>query len=280
MKKVKNKSAIFLLIIISLGAIVMIYPLAWMVASSFKPEFMIFRDKSLIIRDFTVEHYIRGWRGVAGTTFLHYLLNTFKVVVPVVLGTLLSCSMVGFAMARLEFRFKSIVYALIFLTMMLPMHSTLIPRYIMFRNFGWINTYLPLTVPSFFAIQGFFCYLFIQFMRGIPGELDKAATIDGCGPIMVYIRIVSPLSVPAYLTAALFSFIWTYDDFFSQLVYIARPTAFTVSLALRQYIEALEMSAFGVLFAMSTLSLIPIFILFISFQKYLVEGIATTGMKG
>ena len=160
------------------------------------------------------------------------------------------------------------------------MHATLIPRYIMFRNFGWINTYLPLTVPSFFAVQGFFNYLFIQFMRGIPNELDKAATIDGCRPIMIYFRIIIPLSVPAFLTAGLFSFIWTYDDFFSQLVYIGNPTAFTGSLALRQYTEALEMSAFGVLFAMSTLSLIPIFVLFISFQKYLDEGIATTGMKG
>jgi len=280
MKKTKKRWSIIMFIVVCLGAVVMIYPLAWMVVSSFKPEFLIFRDKSLLIREFTVEHYIRGWRGVAGTTFPNYLLNTFKVVIPVVLGTLLSCSMVGYAMARLDFRFKGLVYVLIFLTMMLPMHSTLIPRYIMFRNFGWLNTYLPLTVPSFFAIQGFFCYLFIQFMRGIPKELDKAATIDGCGPIMIYIRIISPLSVPAYLTGALFSFIWTYDDFFSQLVYIARPTSFTVALALRQYIEALELSAFGVLFAMSTLSLIPIFVLFISFQKYLVEGIATTGMKG
>ena len=280
MKKAKKKWPLVMFIFISLGSLVMIYPLVWMAASSFKPELLIFRDKSLFIREFTVEHYIRGWLGVSGTTFPHYLLNTFKVVIPVVAGTLLSSSMVGFAMARLQFRLKNLVYALIFLSMMLPMHSTLIPRYIMFKNFGWMDTYLPLTVPSFFAVQGFFCYLFIQFMRGIPGELDKAATIDGCGPIAIYIRVISPLSVPAYLTAALFSFIWTYDDFFSQLVYINNPTGFTIALALRQYIEGLEMSAFGVLFAMSTLSLIPVFILFISFQRYLVEGIATTGMKG
>jgi multiple sugar transport system permease protein len=117
-------------------------------------------------------------------------------------------------------------------------------------------------------------------MRGIPGELDQAARIDGCSPISIYIRIITPLSLPAYLTAALFSFIWTYDDFFSQLVYINKPTSFTIALALRQYTEALEMSAFGVLFSMSTLSLIPIAVLFVCFQKYLVEGIATTGLKG
>ena len=280
MKKANKTWSIILFVLVSLGAVVMIYPLLWMVASSFKPELLIFRDKSLLIREFTVANYIRGWRGVGGTGFMGYLANTLKIVIPVVVGTLISCSMVGFAVARLQFPFKKLVYVFIFLTMMLPFHSTLIPRYIMFRNFGWVGTFLPLTVPSFFAIQGFFCYLFIQFMRGIPNELDKAATIDGCGPLGIYFRIVVPLSVPAFLTSALFSFIWTYDDFFSQLIYISNPTSFTISLALRQYIEAFELSAFGVLFAMSTLSLIPIFILFISFQKYLVEGIATTGMKG
>jgi multiple sugar transport system permease protein len=280
MMKRKKTYSIIMFIVICLGAVIMIYPLLWMVASSFKPELMIFKDKSLLVREFTVEHYIRGWRGVSGTTFPDYFFNTLSVVIPVVAGVLLSCSMVGFAMARLQFPFKNLVYALIFLAMMLPLHSTLIPRYIMFKNFGWMDTYLPLTVPSFFATQGFFCYLFIQFMRGIPGELDQAARIDGCGPISIYVRIITPLSLPAYLTAALFSFIWTYDDFFSQLVYINKPTGFTIALALRQYIEALEMSAFGVLFAMSTLSLIPIAVLFICFQKYLVEGIATTGLKG
>lgn len=263
-----------------LGAVIMIYPLLWMAASSFKPERMIFLDKGLIIRDFTLEHYVRGLAGVAGTTFWNYMINTLKVVLPVVLGNLLSCSMVGYAMARLKFPYKNLVYTLIFLTMMLPFHATLIPRYIMFRNFGWLETYLPLTVPNFFAVQGFFCYLFIQFMRGIPPELDQAATVDGCGPITIYLRIISPLAVPAYLTAAIFSFIWTYDDFFTQLIYISKPSRFTIALALRQYVEALELSAFGVLFAMSLLSLIPIFVLFISCQKYLVEGIATTGLKG
>ena len=271
---------IIMLIVTLLGAVIMLYPLLWMIASSFKPEVMIFRDKSLIIRDFTLENYIRGLGGVAGTTFFDYLMNTLKVVIPVVVGNLISCSMVGYAVARMKFPCKNLVYILIFLTMMLPMHATLIPRYIMFQNFGWMDTYLPLIVPNFFAVQGFFCYLFIQFMRGIPHDLDEAATVDGCGPIMIYFRIITPLAVPAYLTAAIFSFIWTYDDFFSQLIYINNPTKFTIALALRQYIEALELSAFGVLFAMSTLSLIPVFILFISCQKYLVEGIATTGMKG
>lgn len=264
----------------SLGALLMLYPLVWMVVSSFKPEAMIFADKSLIIKEFTLDNYIRGLQGVAGTSFIDYMINSLEVVIPVVIGNMISCSMVGYAVARLTFPFKKIVFPAIMLTMMLPIHATLIPRYIMFRNLEWIDTYLPLTVPSFFAIQGFFCYLFIQFMRGIPKELDQAATVDGCGPITIYLRIIMPLSIPVFITAAIFSFIWTYDDFFSQLIYINNPTKFTIALSLRQYTEAFELSAFGILFAMSALSLIPIFVFFISCQKYLVEGIATTGLKG
>ncbi len=278
--KSKNMYKLFTTILMSLGALIMLYPLAWMVVSSFKPEAMIFKDKSLIIKAFTLENYVRGLKGVAGTGFIDYIVNSLKVVIPVVIGTLFSCSFVGYAVARLTFPFRKLVFPVILLTMMLPIHATLIPRYIMFRNLNWIDTYLPLIVPSFFAIQGFFCYLFIEFMRGIPKELDQAATVDGCGPITIYFRIIMPLSVPVFITAAIFSFMWTYDDFFSQLIYINNPTKFTIALSLRQYTEAFELSAFGVLFAMSTLSLIPIFILFITCQKYLVEGIATTGLKG
>ncbi len=271
---------LFTTIIMALGAVIMLYPLVWMLVSSFKPEALIFKDKSLIITEFTLENYIRGLKGVAGTSFFDYMINSLKVVIPVVIGNLISCSFVGYAVSRLSFPFKKFVFPVILLTMMLPIHATLIPRYLMFQNLKWIDTYLPLTVPSFFAIQGFFCYLFIQFMRGIPKDLDQAATVDGCGPITIFFRIIMPLSVPVFITAAIFSFIWTFDDFFSQLIYINNPTKFTVALSLRQYTEAFELSAFGVLFAMSTLSLIPIFIFFISCQKYLVEGIATTGLKG
>ena len=274
------KYKIIMFIVMVLGAVFMIYPLLWMVSRSFTPELLIFQSQSLFIPEFTLENYVRGLRGVAGTTFFRYLGNSFSVVLPVVVGTLFSSSLVGFAVARLDFPGKKIVYTLIFLTMMIPIHAVLIPRYIMFHAFGLLDTYLPLTLPSFFGVQGFFCYLFIQFMRGIPRELDEAATVDGCGPISIYLRIICPLTVPAFLTSAIFAFIWTYDDFFSHLIYISNPTRMTLALALRQYIDAFEMSAFGVLFAVSTLSLIPVFLLFVSCQKYLVEGIATTGMKG
>jgi len=258
----------------------MLYPLLWMIASSFKPEMLIFKDKSLIIREFTLENYIRGFKGVAGVTFWDYMRNTFEVVIPVVIGTVLSSAMAGYAFARLKFVGIRVFYVIMFMMLMLPMHAMLIPRFLLFHRFGWINTYLPLIVPTFFATGSFFVFLFAQFIRGIPKEIDQAATVDGCNPIQTFIRITLPLSMPAILTAAIFSFIWTYDDFFSQLIYINSPSLFTIALALRQYTDAFERSAYGVLFAMSAVSLVPLFLFFIFCQRYLVQGIATTGIKG
>ncbi len=269
-----------LFLLVCLGAVVSLYPLLWMVASSFKPEKLIFADKSLLIRQFTLQNYIKGFKGVGGNTYLDYLRNTFILVVPVVFANLLSCSMTGYAFARLQFFGKRVFFVLMLLTMMLPMHASLIPRYILFNKLGWINTFKPMIVPHFLAIGSFFVFLFVQFMRGIPRELDHAATVDGCSPIAIYWKIVLPLSVPALLTTAIFTFIWTYDDFFSQLIYLNDPRKFTIALALRQYVEAYELSAFGTLFAMSTVSLIPVMVFFVSCQKYLVQGIVTTGLKG
>ena len=148
----ENVYKVLVFILVLLGALIMIYPLIWMIVSSFKPELLIFKDKSLIIREFTLENYTRGFEGVGGVSFLEYMLNSMKVVIPVIIGNLISCSMVGYAVARLEFSFKKAVIPVILITMMLPVHATLVPRYMMFRVFGWLNTYLPLTVPSFFAM--------------------------------------------------------------------------------------------------------------------------------
>jgi multiple sugar transport system permease protein len=280
MVRTNRLTQVVLFVFVCAGAVVSLYPLLWMVASSFKPEKLIFADKSLLIRQFTLENYIKGFKGIGGNTYLDYLRNTFVLVIPVVFANLLSCSMTGYAFARLRFFGKRVFFVLMLLTMMLPMHASLIPRYILFNKLGWINTFKPMIVPHFLAIGSFFVFLFVQFMRGIPRELDHAATVDGCDPIAIYWRIILPLSLPALLTTAIFTFIWTYDDFFSQLIYLNDPRKFTIALALRQYVEAYELSAFGTLFAMSAISLLPVMIFFISCQKYLVQGIVTTGLKG
>jgi multiple sugar transport system permease protein len=165
-------------------------------------------------------------------------------------------------------------------TMMLPSHVTTIPRYVLFNRFGWINTFLPFVVPKMLATDAFFIFLLVQFIRGLPKELDESAVIDGCGKFTIYLRILMPLTVPALITTVLFTFLWTWDDFFNQLLYLTRPELFTVPLGLRLFLDSSGISSWGSLFAMSVLSLVPCFILFFSLQKYFVRGIATTGIKG
>jgi multiple sugar transport system permease protein len=262
------------------GACLTLFPLWWLLVSSFTVEGVIFRQSGLWPTQFALDNYILGWRGISGITFGRYFGNSFLVVSLCIIGTLISSSMAAFAFARIEFDLKHIFFAVMLATLMLPFHVTLIPRYIMFFKFGWVDSFLPLTVPSFFAVNAFFVFLMVQFMRGIPAELDHAAKVDGCGPIQVYLFIILPLAMPALVTAAIFTFIWTWNDFFSQLIYLSNPLRYTIALALRAFQDATSASSFGQMFAMSILSLVPILIFFISAQRLLIEGIATTGFKG
>ncbi len=188
--------------------------------------------------------------------------------------------MAAYAFSKLEFRGKNILFAIMMVTLMLPFHVRLIPQYIVFNNMGWVNTFLPLTVPKFFATEGFFIFLLVQFMRTISNELLEAPRIDGCNTFQIYAYFMMPLSMPALVTVAIFSFIWTWNDFFSQMIYLSSPKNFTVSLALRMFVDATGQSSWGALFAMSCLSLTPVFVIFIVFQRYLVEGITTGSLKG
>jgi multiple sugar transport system permease protein len=165
-------------------------------------------------------------------------------------------------------------------TLMLPHHVILIPQYILFREFDWLNTYLPFFIPKILATDAFFIFLLVQFFRAIPRDLDEAARLDGCGHVRIFLRIILPLSKPALATTAIFTFIYSWNDFFTPLIYLTDTSLYTVPLALRSFIDATASSAFGSLFAMSIVSLLPVLGIFIAFQKLLVEGIATSGMKG
>lgn len=258
----------------------MLYPLLWMLSSSFKPTELIFHDLRLWPESFTLANYVEGFKGVGGITFATYFKNSFMVVILSTIGNLVSCSLAAYAFSRLQFSMKKTFFAIMMAGMMMPTHVTLIPTYIIFFKLGWVDTFLPLIVPHFLATQSFFIFLMVQFIRGLPSELDKAATVDGCGPYQIYWRIILPLLTPALVTTAIFSFIWSWNDFFSQLIYISDPKLYTVALGLRLFLDSMGSSSWGSMFAMSILSLVPIFIFFISFQKLLVEGIATSGLKG
>jgi multiple sugar transport system permease protein len=276
MRIVRQVSSHVLLIGCSL---VMIYPLLWMLSSSFKPEQDIFSDLTLWPRTFSLQSYIVGWNGL-GVGFGRFFANSFIVAILTVVGNVVSCSFAAFAFAFLEFKGKRIWFALMLATLMLPYHVTLIPQYILFLNLGWVNTFLPLVVPKFLAADAFFIFLMVQFFRGIPRDLIDAAMMDGCGAWRIYRRIILPLSLPVFATAAIFSFIWTWEDFFGPLVYLSDIQNYTVPLALRSFVDSTSQSAWGPLFAMSILSLVPVFAFFMLFQRLLIQGIATSGLKG
>ncbi len=212
------------------GALIMLYPLVWMVAGSFKTTDEIVASAGLLPRKPVTVNYTAGWSALV--------------------------------------------------SMMLPIHVLIIPQYTLFHSLGWIDTFLPLTVPKFLAVDGFFIFLMVQFIRGLPTELDDAARIDGCGPVQIFLRIIAPLMAPALVTTAIFTFIWTWDDFFSQLVYLSDVDHYTVPMALRAFLDSSGESSWGAMFAMATLSLVPVLVFFLVFQRRITEGISTTGLKG
>nr|WP_263324754.1 carbohydrate ABC transporter permease [Neobacillus sp. Marseille-Q6967] len=265
---------------IILVGILMLYPLIWMVSSSFKENVDIFKGASFWPETFILDNYIQGWQGLSGFTFGKFFANSFFIAIVAIIGNVISCSMAAYAFSRLDFAFKKVFFAIMLVTLMLPFHVTVIPQYIMFNKLEWINTYLPLTLPKFLATEGFFIFLMVQFMRTIPLELEEAAKMDGCGPIKIYWYLIMPLSIPALITTMIFTFIWTWNDFFTQLLYLSDIKLYTVAVGLRMFVDSMGESSWGALFAMSTLSLVPLFAVFIFFQKYLIEGITAGGVKG
>ncbi len=261
------------------GALVMLYPLAWLVAGSVKPSDEIFNGSGLWPRQPTLDNYRTGWAAL-GLGFGTFFANSFVISVAAVLGNLLSCSMAAYAFARLSFRFKRLWFAVMLLSIMLPIHVLIIPQYTLFQRLGWINTFLPLIVPKFLGVDGFFIFLMVQFIRSLPTELDDAARLDGCGPVRIYLRIILPLMAPVLVATAVLTFIWTWDDFFSQLVYLDDAGHYTVPLALRAFVDSSGPSNWGQLLAMATLSLIPMVLFFVVFQRRIIEGVAATGPRG
>lgn len=266
------------LFIIALG-ILMLYPVLWLISSSFKPNQLIFSEPGLWPKQWTFDNYIKGWAGFQGQSFGRFFVNSAFISIMCVLGNIVTCSLAAFAFARLKFKLSKLWFALMIVTIMLPYHVTLIPQYIIFSELDWLNTYYPLIVPKWLATDSFFILLMVQFIRGVPRELDESATIDGCNQKGIYMRIMLPLLVPALISTAIFTFIWSWDDFFSQMIYISKIDLFTVQLGVRALFDPSGSSDWGALLAMSALSLIPISLIFLFFQKYFLEGIATTGFK-
>lgn len=265
-------------VVLIAAALVMIYPLLWMLVSSLRPNDVIFREPGLLLQDFEWENYANGWHALSHP-FSTFLMNSAIVVLGCILGNLVSCSMAAYAFARLNFRFKKTMFVLMLMTIMLPIHVIIVPQYVMFSQIGWVNTFWPIIVPKLLATDAFFIFLMIQFIRGIPKDMDEAARIDGAGHLRIFLQVILPLMVPALATTAIFTFIWTWSDFFTSLIYLTNPGNYTVPVALSAFIDSTGESNWGSLFAMSIVTLVPVFLAFLFGQKFLIKGIATTGMK-
>jgi ABC-type glycerol-3-phosphate transport system permease component len=267
-----------LLVALALG---MLYPIIWMFLSSFQANDEVFNVAAVFPRRWMFENYSNAWKSIPDHSFGEFFKNSFIISLSIVLGTIISASLTAYPFARLRFPGKTLLFSLIIGTLLLPGQILLIPRYILFVKFGWGDSYLPLTVPAFFAqVSGAFSiYLLIQFMRGIPKELDEAALVDGCGFFGQFFRIIIPNCKPALFTVAIFAFIWSWDDFLNQLIYVNSISKFTVALAMRMFTDNSAVTPWGQMFAMSVLSMAPCAVIFASAQKYFVEGIVTTGLK-
>ena len=281
MKEKRTARSIVYHVVICLIGIIMIYPLVWMIMSSFKETGTIFTTAgSLIPEKFILDNYRNGWKGFAGIAFSTFFKNSLFISIVATIGTILSSAVVAYGFARFEFRGRKLMFTAMLLSMMLPAQVLMIPQYLWYQKLNWVGSYMPLIIPYVFATQGFFVYLMSNFIEGIPRELDEAAKIDGCSYFGIFRLVIAPLMKPAVVTGSIFSFMWRWDDFLSALLYINKTAKYPVSLALKLFCEPGSSSDYGAMFAMATLSVLPAVVIFLFFQKYLVEGISTSGLKG
>ncbi|WP_377267113.1 carbohydrate ABC transporter permease [Peterkaempfera sp. SMS 1(5)a] len=260
--------------------LVLLYPVIWLVSTSFKPADEVLSNLALLPGHATSGNYGQAFSGVAGISIWRYFGNSLAISAGAVIGNVVSCSLAAYAFGRMHFRGRGPLFGFMISTIMLPQHVVLIPQYIVFQKLGLVNTFWPLILPKFLATDAFFVFLMVQFVRGLPRELDETATVDGCGPFRTFWYVILPLLRPALITTAIFTFIWTWNDFFTQLIYLNDPSKFTLPLALQIFVDQTSKSSFGPMFAMSVLALVPIGLFFLAFQRFLVEGVSTSGLKG
>jgi len=260
-------------------AYIMTYPLLWMIGAAFKSNEEIFGTISLLPKNPMFGAFAAGWKGTGQYGFSTFLYNTFLMVIPTVLFTAISATLIGYGFARFEFPFKKTLFTIMLSTMMLPATVILIPRYIFFRNLGWLDSYLPFIVPAMLGCFPFFNFMMVQFFRGLPLELDESGKLDGCNSFIILKDLLLPLCKSAIFSVIVFQFVWTWNDFLNVLIYISSVAKYPVALGLRMTMDISTEFNWNQILAMSLISIAPPIVLFFAAQKYFVEGIATTGMK-
>ena len=281
-KRIRNArlSAFFRYAVLLIVGLVMIYPLIWLIGASFKTNNEIFANPGFMPQNPTLDGYIEGWKTSTPYTFGTFFLNSFKIIIPKVIGTVISCTLVAYGFARFDFPFKKVLFGSVIAILLLPNVVTRIPQYILFRDLGWLDSFLPLWVPSALAGDAFFVFMLVQFLRAIPGDMEEAARVDGANSWQTLVFIVVPMLAPALISVALFQFMWTMNDFLGPLIYISSVDKYPVSLALKLSIDTTEAFAWNRILAMSVLTITPALAVFFAAQKYFIEGISAGGIKG
>lgn len=273
----KPSNILILLFLILLAGLFLI-PYFWMFTTSLKTTEQVSKFWEIIPNPPTLRSFYTGF---SLAPFFKYTLNTLKIAILCVLGTLISCSLAGFGFAKFQARGKRILFAVLLATMMVPQTVTLIPSYMLYSRLGWVNTIIPLTLPAFFGWSAFNIFLLRQFFSSLPGDLGEAALIDGCNWFQIFYRIYLPNSVPALLVVTINQLVFVWNDYMAPLVYLGKPSDYTIALGLNmfkgQHGGTIDP---GPLMAMASITILPLLLLYVSFQKYFVEGIATTGIKG
>ncbi len=273
-------SSLFRYAVLAAFGLLMLYPLIWLIGASFKTNAEIFASPSFWPKEPTLDGYINGWKTSTPYTFGHFIWNTLVIIIPKVIGTAVSCTLVAYGFARFEFPGKKILFMTVIATLLLPNVVTRIPQYLLFRDIGWLDSFLPLWVPSALAGDAFFVFMLIQFLRAIPRDMEEAARVDGANTLQTLIYIVVPMLMPAIISVCLFQFMWTMNDFLGPLIYISSVENYPVSLALKLSIDTTEAFDWNQILAMSVLALAPSLTVFFLAQKYFIEGISTGGVKG
>lgn len=277
-KKNKLLSRTLTYIVLILAAVICLFPFLWMISTSFKPMSDIYKmPPTLIPEHGTIENFIEGWKGA---NFQMYFKNTAVITLLATVGTVFSSSIVAYGFARFQSRMSKFLFMVLLGTMMLPTQVTLIPQYLLFYKMGMVDTIWPLVIPSWLGGGAFNIFLFIQFFRTLPKELDEAAKIDGANSLQIFMRILLPAVKPVMLAVLVMALVFNWNDFFNPLIYLNSNEKFTIAIGLQFFKGSQGNVQVGQMMAMALFSLLPVLIVFGTCQKYFIQGIKMSGLKG
>ncbi|MFR9094132.1 MAG: carbohydrate ABC transporter permease [Blautia coccoides] len=277
-KKAKLAARIVTYFVLIAAAVICLFPFIWMISTSFKPMSDIYKmPPTLFPENGTVENFVEGWKGA---NFQLYFKNTAVITFLATVGTVLSSSVVAYGFARFQSRCSKLLFMVLLGTMMLPTQVTLIPQYLLYYKLGMVDTIWPLIIPSWLGGGAFNIFLFIQFFRTLPKELDEAAKIDGANSLQVFTRILLPAVKPVMLAVLVMALVYNWNDFFNPLIYLNSKDKFTIAIGLQFFKGSQGNVQVGQMMSMALVSLLPVLVIFATCQKYFIQGIKMSGLKG